>query len=312
MERDRSDVTGLRSIRVWPRVLSLWQDVRWGVRSLRTRPGFAAVAVAMLGVGIGVNGAVFTIVNAALFKGFRHVEQNERIVQVGTTSDFIYYPDFSQWREQVTSFDDLALVRGVFHTLNTGRDDPDTVFTTEITANTFRLLGVAPSLGRDFLPADAEPGAEPVAILRHDLWVRRFGADPNVIGRSVRVDGVPTTIIGVMPEGFSFPADQELWTPLVPTVAALERKTGYARFAYARLAEGATLDRARAELTTVGRRLEQAHPDTNRNMVPVVSGFEEWFVGAEARTLYKGLWAAVGCVLLSFGRNGRTAISTQT
>jgi hypothetical protein len=119
-----------------------------------------------------------------------------------------------------------------------------------------------------------------------------------VIGRSVRVDGVPTTIIGVMPEGFSFPADQELWTPLVPTVAALERKTGYARFAYARLAEGATLDRARAELTTVGRRLEQAHPDTNRNMVPVVSGFEEWFVGAEARTLYKGLWAAVGCVLL--------------
>ncbi len=293
-----SDVAPLGGSWVRPSLVSLVQDVRWGLRGLRTRPGFTFVAVSMLAIGIGINGAVFTIVNAALFKGFRHVQRNDQIVQVGTTRDLIYYPDFVEWREQVTSFDDLALVRGYFHTLNTGRDDPETAFTTEITTNMFGLLGVTPWLGRDFLPGDAEPGAEPVAILRHDLWVRRFGADPNVIGRSVRVDGVPTTIVGVMPEGFSFPAEQELWTPLVPTAAALRRETGYARYAYARLAEGVRLDTARAELETVGRRLEQAYPGTNQNMVPVLSGFDEWFVGAAARTLYKGLWGAVGCVLL--------------
>jgi predicted permease len=267
------------------------------------RPGVTVLAVAMLAAGIGINGAVFTIVNAALFKGFRHVERNDQIVQIHTTRDSIYYPDFVEWRKLATSVDDVALVRGVFHTLDTGRGEPDTAFTTEITTNTFRLLGVTPLLGRDFLPADAESGAERVVILRYDLWARRFGADSNVIGRSMRVDGVPTTIVGVMPEGFSFPAEQELWTPLVPTVAALRRETAYARYAYARLAEGASVELARAELETIGRRLEQAYPSTNRNMVPVVSGFDEWFVGTAARTLYTGLWGAVACVLLIVGVN---------
>lgn len=98
------------------RLVSLLQDVGWGLRGLRTRPGFTVVAVAMLAVGIGINGAVFTIVNAALFKGFRHVLRNDQIVQVSTTRNLIYYPDFVEWRQQVTSFDDLALVRGYFHT----------------------------------------------------------------------------------------------------------------------------------------------------------------------------------------------------
>lgn len=291
-------MTALRVDRIRSRLMNLVQDVRWSLRSLRTRPGFTIVAVAMLGVGIGINGAVFTVVNAALFKGFLHVEHNDQIVRVGTTRDFVYYPDFVEWRKQSTSFDDLALVRGYFHTLDTDSGYPDTAFTTQITTNTFGLLGVTPVLGRDFLPADTEPGAEPVLILRHDLWVRRFAADANVIGRAVRVDGVPTTIVGVMPEGFSFPAEQELWTPLVPTPAALSRETGYARYAYARLSSGATLETARAELELVGRRLAKAYPSTNQNMVPVLSGFDEWFVGAGTRTLYKGLWAAVGCVLL--------------
>ena len=120
----------------------------------------------MRGLGIGINVSVFAIVNAALFQGVRHVQRNDQIVQVGTNRDFIYYPDYVEWREQTTSFDDLALVRGYFHTLNRGDDHPDTVFTTQITTNTFRLLDVTHALGRDFLPADAELGAAPVTILR--------------------------------------------------------------------------------------------------------------------------------------------------
>lgn len=278
--------------------MSVIQDLRWALRGLRARPGFAALAVAILAIGIGVNGAVFTVVHAALFKGFRHVERNDRIVRIGTTRDLIYYPDFDAWRAQVRSLTDLALVRGYFHTLDTGRDELEPLFTTQVTTNTFALLGVRPTLGRDFVPADAGPGAEPVIILSHGLWTRRFGADPRVIGRSVRVDGAPTTIVGVMPEGFSFPAEQELWAPLVPTAAALRRETGYARYAYGRLADGARLEGARAELETVGRQLEQAYPGTNQKLMPVVDAFDEWFVGASARTLYKGLWGAVICVLL--------------
>ena len=141
MSNEISYVTPLRGARVLRRSLvSLVQDVRWGFRSLRARPSFTLVAVAMLGLGIGINGAVFTVVNAALFKGFRHVQRNDRIVQVGTTRDYIYYPDFVEWRAQARSFDDVALVRGRFHTLNTRSDDPDTAFTTEITTNTFGLL----------------------------------------------------------------------------------------------------------------------------------------------------------------------------
>ncbi|MFN2447007.1 MAG: ABC transporter permease [Vicinamibacterales bacterium] len=276
----------------------LVDDFRWAIRSLSRRPTQTVVTVIMLAVGIGANGAVFAVVNAALFKGFAFVHQNERLVQISTSRNSIYVPDVLEWRAQARTFQDIALVRGVFHTLNDQRDAPDTVFTTEVTPNTFRLLGVAPRFGRDFVEADSVPGAEPVVILRHALWQRWFGADPAVIGRSIRLDGVPTTIIGVMPDGFTFPADQDLWTPLIPTAAALRRDTPYARYAYGRLAEGSSIDAAQKELEEIGQRLAQAYPTTNRDLRPVASPFNEWFVGRDARRLYVGVWGAVGCVLL--------------
>lgn len=276
---------------------ALFRDVRFGLRSLCRQPGLSAAVVAMLALGIGINAATFAVVDAALFKGFRGVHQNGRLVRIGTNRDYIYAPDVAEWR-RAPSFEDIALVRGVFHTLAEPGNAPDTAFTTEVTANTFRLLGVAPILGRDFTPEDAAPDAAPVLILRYDAWVRRFAADPRAIGRSIRVDGVATTIVGVMPDGFAFPAEQELWTPLVPTAAARRRDIGYARFAYGRLAASATLAGARAELETIGARLADAYPATNRGLTPVVSGFDDWFVGPRVRDLYWNLWGAVGCVLL--------------
>ena len=197
------------------------QDAQWAFRSVRRRPVFAASVVLMLGVGIGLNVAIFTVVDAALFKGFRHVQRNDRLVRVSTTQDAIFYPDFEAWRTQSRALLDLALVRGVFHTLQTGQDGPQTVFTTEVTPNAFRLLGVAPLSGRDFLPEDAQSGAAPVVMLRHDTWMRLFQGASEVVGRQIILDGAPTTVIGVMPEGFSFPAEQEIWTPLIPTSAAM-------------------------------------------------------------------------------------------
>lgn len=276
----------------------LVDDCRWAIRNLARRPTQTMVTVIMLAVGIGANGAVFAVVDAALFKGFAFVHENERLVQISTNRNSIYVPDVLEWRAQTRTLQDIALVRGVFHTLNDQRDVPDTVFTTEVTPNTFRLLGVAPRVGRDFVDADSVPGAEPVVILRHALWQRKFGADPAVVGRSIRLDGVPTTVIGVMADGFTFPADQDLWSPLIPTAAALRRDTTYARYAYGRLAEGSSIDAARKELEDVGQRLAQAYPSTNQDLRPVVSPFDEWFVGRDARRLYVGVWSAVGCVLL--------------
>jgi putative ABC transport system permease protein len=284
-----------RTIWAWR---GLPEDAQWAIRSLSRRPMFTASVVLMLGVGIGLNAAIFTVVDAALFKGFRHVQRNDRLVRVSTTKDTIFYPDFEAWRSQSRALVDLALVRGVFHTLQADHEGPQTVYTTEVTTNTFRLLGVAPLVGRDFLSEDARPGAAPVVVLRHDAWTRLFQGATDVVGRQIMLDGAPATIIGVMPEGFSFPAEQEIWTPLIPTRAAMARETPYARYAYGRLGDGASVEAARAEVQTIGRRLAMAFPATNERVVPTVDGFGEWFVGAQSRAIYLGVWGAAICVFL--------------
>jgi predicted permease len=273
-------------------------DARAGLRALRKHLGLTIILVGMLSMGIGINAAVFAVVDAVLFKGFAFVDRNDRIVQIGTSKGFIYYPDFQEWRSRATSLEDIALVRGVFHTFNDDGGAPETHFTTEITSNTFRLLRVAPVLGRDFSPSDEQAGAEPVVILRYELWQRRFGASPAAIGRTVRIDGQPARIVGVMPRGFSFPASQDLWTPLMPTAAALRRETGYAQVAYARLRDGVTVQRAGGEMEAIARHLAITFPETNEGLATVVRSFEEWFVGANARALYTLIWGGAGFVLL--------------
>jgi predicted permease len=278
-------------------------DLISAARALTKRPGAAILAISILAFGIAVNAAVFAVVRAAVFKGFAHVERNDRLVQIATTRGFIYYPDFDAWRTRAMAFEDIALVRGVFHTFSDGDRAPDTYFTTEVTANTFRLLGVVPFLGRDFSPADAQPGAEPVVVLRYDLWERTFEADRAVIGRTIRIDGRAARIVGVMPRDFTFPSTQQLWMPLVPTPAALERQTGFAQFAYARLRDDSSLQRARAEMDAIGTALATEYPRTNRGMTPVLKAFDEWFVSRSAKVLYETVWTAAAFVLLVIGAN---------
>lgn len=272
--------------------------MRYALRSLRRSPGFTLTAIATLAVGIGINVAVFTVMDDLLFKGFPLVKRNDRILYVTTNKGAVYYPDFEAWRSQARSFEDMGLVRGVFLTLEKRDGTAEPYFTSQVTADTFRLLGVEPLLGRTFRPSDMQPGAAPVVILRYDLWARRFGKDPGVVGRSLDLNGVPTTVIGVMPRGFSFPQDQSLWMPLVPTPAALQRATFYAPYAFGRLKDGATIEGARAELKAIGLRLAADHPATNVGLVPKLDTYRDFFVGAHAAILYETLWAAVLFVLL--------------
>jgi len=252
----------------------------------------------MLALGIGVNIAMFTVANTALFKGFSEVRENDRILYLTTTKNAVSYPDYQDWQSHARSFDSIAMARGVFTTLGSDSGAPATYFTTQVTANAFTLLGVKPMLGRDFLPSDQHAGAMPVVILRHDLWKSRFAGSPTITGTAIRLNGVSTVVIGVMPPTFSFPEDQSLWTPLVPTGAALRRETFSARYVFGRLAQGATRESATAELETIGRQLATAYPNTNSGRAPVVHDFREFFIGENGTKMYKALWGAVALVLL--------------
>jgi putative ABC transport system permease protein len=275
-------------------------DLRYAVRMMRKTPGFTATAVAMLAAGIGLNVIVFTVTNAVLFKGFPGVRDNDRLLYItALRSGGASYPDFEDWRAQAQSFQGMALVRGGRQTYSDGSSGfPETFDATAVTADTFRLVGQRPILGRDFASADEAAGAAPVVILRHGFWERRYGKDPSVVGRVVQVSGLPTTVIGVMPPGFSFPQNQDLWVPLVPTPDVRRRENHNNWFVLGRLNDGVTMESARAELAAIGERLEIAHPLSNKGFPVVGYRFHEFFIGPNATLIYQAMVGAVGFVLL--------------
>ncbi|MEZ5366326.1 MAG: ABC transporter permease [Bryobacterales bacterium] len=278
------------------------QDVRQALRSFRRSPWFTFVAVATLGVGIGVNVAVFTIVNAVLFNGFPLVEANDRIVYVDSREGgqfcCVSYPDFRDWRAQAESFEDMGAVADLRVTLEDEGGLPETYSATLVTSGVFPLLRQAPLFGRNFRPRDESPAAPAVAILSHAFWQRRYGASDAILGRTIRLNGEPTTIIGVMPAGFSFPQSQDLWMPLRPTAQVDQRGARGLWFAFGRLAAGATPDSAAAELDAIGRRLAEQYPRTNRGVRPTIHSVQDFFFGSNASAVYGAMLGAVGFVLL--------------
>src|SRR5512147_2686181 len=203
--------------------MNLLGDIRLSLRTLAKNPGFTAVAVLMLAIGIGVNATVFTVTDAVLFRGFPLVQGNDRLryISYKNSNCCVSYPDFLDWKAQSKSFEDMAIVHGVGIALTDSNGFPESLTGNENSAGVFKLVGATPLLGRDFTTADEMPGAPPVAILNYGFWERRYGKDPAVIGRSVRINGAQTTFIGVMPRGFSFSQTVDLWVPLVQTPEVL-------------------------------------------------------------------------------------------
>jgi len=280
--------------------MNLLGDIRLSFRTLIKNPGFTAVAVTMLALGIGVNATVFTVTNAVLFKGFPLVAGNDRLAYISDANSncCVSYADFEDYRAQAKSFEGMAIVHGLSIILNDGNGFPENIDANENSADTFKLVGQKPILGRDFTPADEAPGAPPVAILNYGFWERRYGKDPSIIGRAVRMNGAPTTIIGVMPQGFSFPQKVEVWVPLVKTAEVQKREKRDTWFAFGPLSEGATFETALAEIETIGKRLATAYPLTNKDYRPRVGHFHEFFIGPNAIMIYGSMWGAVGFVLL--------------
>jgi predicted permease len=278
--------------------MSALSDFRLAVRTLLKNPGFTSVALLTLAVSIGVNATVFTVTNAVLFKGFPLVARNDRIAYISDGGCCIPYADFEDYRAQAKSFKGLAVVHGIGVTMNGESGVAERIEANENSWEVFRLVGAQPFMGRDFTAADEQDGAPPVLILNYSFWQRLYGGDPNIIGRVVRMDGAPATIIGVMPQGFSFPQKVDVWVPLVRTPRVLDRGNRATWFAFGPLADGATFESARAEIETMGKQLHIAYPKFNQDFIPKVQHFHQFFLGENSVFIYGSMWGALGFVLL--------------
>ena len=283
---------------------SVWQDVRYAARTLVKSPGFAAVAILTLGLGIGANTAIFTVVNAVLLRPLPYGEPH-RLVTVwqdlrargGPADEWATPGNYVDWRNATDVFQEVAVVAGWQPTL-LGGAEAEPLPGERVSHAYFSVLDVAPALGRTFTQADDLPNSALVAVIGHGLWHRRFGGDPSVVGRTVNLAGEPHEIVGVLPDGFRplINADAEVWRPLRLNTANPARGAVFLR-AVARLPDGVPLERAQAAADVLARRLEAAHPEYNEktgfNLVPLHAR-----VVGEIKPGLMALLGAVGFVLL--------------
>ncbi|MFN2622316.1 MAG: ADOP family duplicated permease [Chthoniobacterales bacterium] len=293
----------VRSNRAGFAIETFFQDVRYGLRSLRKKPGFALTVVIALALGIGANTAIFSVINAVLLRSLAYRDPGrivmvwERSLRGGRAQNSVSPANFLDWKKQSSSFEQNAASWDTRLNLTSG-GEPEEIQIQKVSADFFPVLGVQPELGRAFVQAEETPGTEPVVILGHDLWQSRFAGNPAIIGQTVTMSGRNCTVVGVMPPGFYFLNTQiEAWLPLQFDPATDWRKLGRFLRSVARLRPGVTLRQAQAELDAIGKQLEIAYPDYNKgwgvNLVPM----HEQIVG-DIRPVLLVLLAAVAFVLL--------------
>jgi len=278
------------------------QDLRFAVRMLAKSPGFTAMAVLCIALGIGANTTAFSVVNAILLRPFPYADP-DRIVSVRATNlrreideGGFSYPDFLDIRAQSSSFTQMAAY-GDRSLVVSGPEEPERVLGATISASLFPLLGEQPALGRNFHEDEDLPGAPPVILLGHDLWMRRFNGDPSIVGRTVMVNSTAHTVVGVMKPRFRFPDQNEAWVPLGPLVhEELRADRGYP--VMARLKPGVTLEQAAEEVKIITGRLEQLHPDSNAGWSSMVRSLRDELADEETRLIVLTMQGAVVFVLL--------------
>jgi len=284
--------------------MTFLHEIRLALRMLGKNLGLTTLAVLAFTLGLGLVTIMFSIVHGALRKlpfeeadRLLHLERNQLSRNIESMEVTLH--DFLDWREQQTSFEGLAAFTMTTVNLAGDGEKPERYFGAAMTANSFGLLGgTAPVLGRDFRAGEDQPGAEPVVILGHHVWQGRFGKDSAILGKTVRLNGEPTTVIGVMPEGFKFPFNQDVWTNLILDPTGVERGEGTTLEVYGRLRDGVSRQQAAAEMSAIAQGLAEHFPDTNEGVGAVVKPYTEEFVGREAIALLSTMLAAVFGVLL--------------
>ena len=278
-------------------------DLRYAVRGLTRTPGFTAVAVLALALGIGANVTVFTLANAFLFKNLPF-DNSDRIIYVSSTNTSrpgsargMSHPDFVDYSDQARSFEGSAAFTSGSVDVSDGIALPERYRCAYLTSAALSVIGQKPLRGRDFLPGDEIPGAAPVTILSYELWQSRYSGEDSIVGRTLRINDRPTQVIGVLARGVTFPGATDLWLPLGQT-AAMKRRDSRTLTMFGRLAPGASLRSARSELNVIAVRLATEYPATNRNTGVLAQNFNERFNSGDTSRLFVWLLWAVGFVLL--------------
>ena len=251
---------------------NLWQDLRYSLRLLVKKPGFAAVTILTLALGIGANTAIFSVVNAVLLRPLPYPDPDRLVIvwdnflKMGLEKLGAKAAEFVDYRDQNHVFSQIAAFRNLDFNL-TGGDEPERISGARVTAGLFPLLGAQAALGRTLLPEENESGRDQVVVVSHGLWQRRFGSDPALVGKTLTLNGQSYTVVGIMPPDFQFPHQSfqfaeraDLWVPLTfSTEQIRERQGPYNHHVIARLKRGVTLEQAQAEMSTIAGRLEQQY-----------------------------------------------------
>jgi putative ABC transport system permease protein len=307
-----------REVWRWPSLESLFADVRYGLRTLRKNPGFTSVAVLTLALGIGANTAIFSVVYAVLLKALPY-RQADRLVMVYENVRMPNYRNdrnesspgnFSEWMSHNTSFESMAAYRNRSFNV-TGTGEPLRIEGEGVSGDFFTVLQVTGALGRVFTPDEDRPGASHVVVMSAGLWKSRFGADAQILGRKILLDGESYTVVGVAPAGFHFPdPDDQLWVPMGMSPADLKNRGSHFLHVFGRLNLGVTVTQAQAEMNLMARRLTELYPETNTGQTVNVIPLQEDIAGP-VRPALLVLVGAVGLVLLIACANVASLLLTR-
>jgi len=282
------------------------QDLRYAGRILRKHPGFSLAIIVTVALGIAANAAIFGVINAVLLEPLPY-KQPDHLVRLWESNlkqsqaeAPVSVPNFQDWQQQQSIFDGLGALEMATFNL-TGRGEPQRVAAARITANLVPTLGVAPALGRSFLSDEEKPGHNRVVLLSDGLWQRQFGGDRSIVNQTIQLNGESYTVVGVMPPGFQFSGNRELWVPFVIDPQKEPWRADRANRnlqVFGRLKSGVTFNQANTEMDIVAQRLEQQNPKSNTGWRVRLSTFYDWIVPKEVRRSMLGLFVGVNLLLL--------------
>ena len=287
-----------------PAVSGLGRELRLAARALARERAFTAAVVVALGLGIAAGTTIFTLVNGILFRDLPFADP-DRVVTIGTAvggsprpNAGVSYPDLQDWRSGARSFDGLGAAFETTMNVSDEMRSPERFVGSYVSSNVFDVLGRTPVLGRSFRADDERPGARAVVVLGHTVWQGRYASDPTVIGREIRVNGIPAVVIGVMGEDVGFPVRSRLWQPLGLLAAPLlERRDGRALEGFGRLKAAVSIEQGTLDLGRVAAGLSQTYAATNRGVEPRIAPFRQRSIGGRARSSFPALMVMVGFVL---------------
>ena len=283
--------------------MSLFDDIRFAARVLVKRRWMTTAAVVALALGIAANSAVFTFVNAIIVRGVPFPDP-DRVVTLGTRDTRnlqmgVSYYDFLDWREAAKSFSDMSLMAQPSFNVSEPGTAPERYSGAYISTNAFHVIGTKALLGRGFIAEDDLDGARPVVVLGYSIWQSRYAGDPNVLGKTIKVNDLLATVVGVMPPGMQFPPNTDLWLPFGQATINRGQSRQVRNYeVIARLADGVTIPQARSELATITARLARDFPQTNQGIETTIVNYNERATPNQIRLMFFSLMGAVGFVLL--------------